>query len=353
METVAYTIPFSAKSVCRVAGAIAALALLSGACAAAPIHDAVMNGAVAHVRAMLAASPDLVYSKTKDGDTPLHFAALKGYKVLVALLLEDRSDVDARDKDGDTPLYLASTRGNVAAADLLIQYGADVNAQAHDGTTPLQEAIAGGHRDMADFLRRHGAREPAPPEAPAPPPPPPPASTEPIPAPPPVAPADSLIPASELLIEDGAETDYTGTITVSAPDNPRSVNYAVDVAYVGVLGVPKGFDVFLPGITFKFLGACCIPAKSTVCDAQDRVAVTPAPGNRLVLQDGRLVSMGPLSIKGYVAINLPPAVNVVEFSSSASDPLVFKLTRQGMSYLSGTGTVRIPSGKVFTFGAAQ
>src|SRR6185437_14659319 len=76
------------------------------------IHDAVQSGDLEKVKALLKTNRDLVFSKDKDGDTPLHIAAIY-----------DRVDV----------------------AQSLLAKGAKINVEGHEGMTPLHYAAAYNH----------------------------------------------------------------------------------------------------------------------------------------------------------------------------------------------------------------
>jgi ankyrin repeat protein len=52
-------------------------------------------------------TPDLIRSKHTNGLTPLHFAAVNGFKDVVALLLVSKAEANAKNNDGRTPLQLA------------------------------------------------------------------------------------------------------------------------------------------------------------------------------------------------------------------------------------------------------
>ena len=63
--------------------------------------------------------------KQKDGVTPLHWAALKGYKEIAEVLLANSAPMEAKDEDGATPLHWAALNGHKAVADFLLAKGAD------------------------------------------------------------------------------------------------------------------------------------------------------------------------------------------------------------------------------------
>lgn len=189
------------------AALVCGLALLCGAAAFSdPIHDAARKGDLKKVQAILASDPKAVNAKDKDGDTPLHLAALHGqYKVAEALIAAG-ADVNAKnsyppfkpddlgqffsssnhadpirllhsesgsrtdemntqqfsasqiENNGYTPLDLA-----VFASDhnkmiqLLVAHGANVNIQASSGATPLFWAVLRDQKDDEKFLLDHGA----------------------------------------------------------------------------------------------------------------------------------------------------------------------------------------------------
>ena len=72
------------------------------------------------------------------GQTPLHYAALRGSVEVIEVLLEHKAQVDAWDgTQSRTPLMLALAAGKVECAKALIAAGADVNIEGADGVTPL------------------------------------------------------------------------------------------------------------------------------------------------------------------------------------------------------------------------
>jgi ankyrin repeat protein len=89
----------------------------------------------------------------------LHWAALYGYKDVVALLLASKAEVNALDNDRRTPLLLAADSGYKDVVALLLPGKAQVNAKDHYGQTPLHKAADKGNKDVAEWLRRHGGDE--------------------------------------------------------------------------------------------------------------------------------------------------------------------------------------------------
>jgi ankyrin repeat protein len=137
-----------------------ALALTSGCVAfAGEIHKAVHENNVSKVRKLIKKNPDLVFSKDRDGFTPLHLAAANGYKDMAELLLANKSEVNSRDNAGSTPLHqAASAQGQHSdLVEMLIANKADVNAADKHGLTPLHYAVLANNRDVVKSLLAHGA----------------------------------------------------------------------------------------------------------------------------------------------------------------------------------------------------
>jgi ankyrin repeat protein len=156
------------------------------------IHDAVRNGDLPRVQALLKDNPDLALSRDKVGRTALQWAAILGFKEISQVLLDYKADINARDSGGTTPLLFAILQGykdevqllldnkadinagNITGAtplqfaagynrkdivELLLAYKADVNARDKAGRTPLYVAKAEGYKDIEDLLRQHGGHE--------------------------------------------------------------------------------------------------------------------------------------------------------------------------------------------------
>lgn len=96
--------------------------------------------------------------KDHQGDTPLHYAADKGYTDIALLLLDNGADVNAVNDWGIAPLFRAAVAGHVEIAGMLVGKGADVNAATQSGDTPLDGATANGRMEVATMLLNNGAQ---------------------------------------------------------------------------------------------------------------------------------------------------------------------------------------------------
>jgi ankyrin repeat protein len=138
-----------------------------------PIHDATRKGDEAKVVALLKENPDLVASRDKLGNTPLHIAALHDRPAIAALLIANGADVNAqndpqgvdvsrttrisKNAHGDTPLTLALlSYHHKEMVELLLTRGADPNVSDPHGT-PLQLAIERNLPYDVELLLANGA----------------------------------------------------------------------------------------------------------------------------------------------------------------------------------------------------
>ena len=121
------------------------------------IHEAAAIGDVIAVKKHLDKGVNLDV-RDKLGRTPLKVAAISAKTEVVALLLKEGADVDARANCcGGMALHHVVFTGNKEIVDLLLKNKADVNAKDWAGNTPLQGAVIGEHIDMANLLLIHGA----------------------------------------------------------------------------------------------------------------------------------------------------------------------------------------------------
>jgi ankyrin repeat protein len=126
------------------------------------IIKAAKAGDAALVSAMLNEDASLLHAEDKDGSTPLHCAAWKGYPEVAKVLLERGADVHRQNDNthwGGTPLHATAHANQKAVAELLIAHGADVQFRSLNGRTPLEETALHNATAVARLLKQHGATE--------------------------------------------------------------------------------------------------------------------------------------------------------------------------------------------------
>lgn len=92
--------------------------------------------------------------RTRDDESPLMMAALKGHLDLARKLIDRGADVN---KTGWTPLHYAATGGHLAIMELLLEHHAYIDAESPNGTTPLMMAAQYGSIDAVKLLLAAGA----------------------------------------------------------------------------------------------------------------------------------------------------------------------------------------------------
>jgi ankyrin repeat protein len=91
------------------------------------------------------------------GKSDVADATMKGDKIALRALLQQKADVSAPQVDGATALHWAMYRDDGEMADLLIRAGANVKAANRDGVTPLAMASLYGNAGMIVKLLKAGA----------------------------------------------------------------------------------------------------------------------------------------------------------------------------------------------------
>jgi len=124
------------------------------------IFQAIQNGNIKQVEAILEKDKNAVHTQDKDKDTPLHYAASPGYKKIAELLIQKRASLNAQNHQGYTPLHWTVSMGYLNVAQILLTRGADVRIKTKRGRTPLfLIAMNNGNVSLAKMLLDAGADE--------------------------------------------------------------------------------------------------------------------------------------------------------------------------------------------------
>ena len=128
------------------------------------LHEASLKQSVVLMNALLDIG---ISANTRDasGAAPLHWicrfvedpASEESVEVLLLLLEQDHTNIDARDADGYTPLMYAVDQCNEEFVRVLISHGADVNCRSNSGTYPIIISVYHGTYRIAEMLFQAGA----------------------------------------------------------------------------------------------------------------------------------------------------------------------------------------------------
>ncbi len=119
-----------------------------------PLHFASREGQTDIVRWLITEAGAIVEMEDREGETPLHKAAMAGKLSATSLLLAQGANANAKDSDGWTALHNACSRGYLDLVRVLIDRGqAEVDAQGGRGAwTPLMNAASKGHLPVVRHL---------------------------------------------------------------------------------------------------------------------------------------------------------------------------------------------------------
>uniref|UniRef100_T1ILR7 Ion transport domain-containing protein n=1 Tax=Strigamia maritima TaxID=126957 RepID=T1ILR7_STRMM len=101
----------------------------------------------------LASQGAMINCKDNSGQTPLHYAAMRGNEIAARELLHCREiNIEATDNQEMTPIHLAAVHGSVEIAAMLIEAGANIRCCDKNQATALHKAAMEGHIAIAKLL---------------------------------------------------------------------------------------------------------------------------------------------------------------------------------------------------------
>lgn len=94
-----------------------------------------------------------IQRSTSSGDTPLHYAAWKGYTAVVDALLKRGAHINLSNKQGCGALHLAASEGHLETVKHFIRNGAPIDlANLQNGCTPLHDAVTKNRLSVVQYL---------------------------------------------------------------------------------------------------------------------------------------------------------------------------------------------------------
>ena len=115
-----------------------------------PLMIAALKGHTQFAKRMIARGADV----NKTGWTPLHYAATSGHLEMIKLLVDENAYIDTESPNQSTPLMLAAMYGTEAAVKLLLQEGADPSIKNQLGLNAADFAAKAERMDLARTLEK-------------------------------------------------------------------------------------------------------------------------------------------------------------------------------------------------------
>ncbi|MDD5090329.1 MAG: ankyrin repeat domain-containing protein [Candidatus Wallbacteria bacterium] len=98
-----------------------------------------------------------INARSKDGYNALIFAAAKGHKRTVQLLLDQGMDINGKDdRSGATALFYAAASGHTDVVKLLLELGADDSIRNNAGKLAIEMAVAKKQEEIVKLMDKEG-----------------------------------------------------------------------------------------------------------------------------------------------------------------------------------------------------
>ena len=114
-----------------------------------PLMLAAINNQLALADVLIERGADV----NRKGWTPLHYAATRGHREMMRLLLEHSAYIDSEAENGTTPLMMAAYSAPPLAVKLLLEEGADPTLVNHGNASALDLAEKAEHAQSAFYIR--------------------------------------------------------------------------------------------------------------------------------------------------------------------------------------------------------
>ena len=118
-----------------------------------PLHRAAIGGRTEEVSSLIDDEADVNAPHQKFQGTPLQYAAARGHKDVVELLIAAGASVDSADSMGRTPLMWAASEGRTEVVKVLLANKADANAKTNTGWTPFRYAVKVGDAELIKLFK--------------------------------------------------------------------------------------------------------------------------------------------------------------------------------------------------------
>ncbi|KAJ5080476.1 ankyrin repeat family protein [Anaeramoeba ignava] len=120
------------------------------------LHWAAYKDSVDVAKILIEKNPDLLKVLDKNGNKPIHLAALSNSTEVGKLILDKETIMEAN-KSGFFPIHIAASRGNLQFLKMLLIYGESINQQTVSGKTSLLLACENEFQNVVSFLINIGA----------------------------------------------------------------------------------------------------------------------------------------------------------------------------------------------------
>jgi ankyrin repeat protein len=114
-----------------------------------PLMLAAINNQLELAKVLIGRGADV----NKQGWTPLHYAATRGHREMMRLLLENEAYIDSESENGTTPLMMAAYYASPLAVKLLLEEGADPTLVNSANISALDMALSKDHQQSAFYIK--------------------------------------------------------------------------------------------------------------------------------------------------------------------------------------------------------